>query len=103
MLQPLLEVDPQAIRVCLGILRELEDELPISSEDEWHEVRALLLDFYGHGITGHHRLKGLLFSTIVNRRADPERRPTVRASYHSWGSGMMLRALAREIRGSRGS
>jgi hypothetical protein len=102
-LQSLLEVDSQAIRICLDVLRELEDELPISSEDEWHEVRALLLDFYGHGITGRHRLKGLLFSTIVNRRADPERRPTVRASYHSWGNGLMLRALARENRGGQGS
>jgi hypothetical protein len=101
-LQPALEVDPQATRLCLDILRELEDELPISSEDEWHELRALLLDFYGHGITGHHRLKGLLFSRIVNRRA-PAWRPTVRASYHSWGNGLMVRALAREIRGGRGS
>ncbi|MFS2151433.1 hypothetical protein [Rhizobium sp. Rhizsp42] len=96
------EIDAKAIRVCFDVLRELEEELPISSEDEWHEVRALLLDFYGHGITGHHRLKGLLFSTIVNRRADAERRPTVRASYYSWGNGLMLRALAREISGGQG-
>ena len=33
---------------CLQILRELEEDLPISSEDEWFEIRALLHDLYSH-------------------------------------------------------
>ena len=96
-MEPLPEVDPQAIRVCLDVLRELEDDIPVLSEDEWHELRALLLDFYGHGITGRYRLKAFLFSTVINRRIGTARRPTARPSYHSWGNGMMHRALARDM------
>jgi len=87
-----------AARVCMDVLRELEGDLPISSEDEWYEVRALLFDLYGHGITKHQRLKSILFSTIVNRRVERDRRPSMQPSYRSFGSGLMFRALVRDVR-----
>lgn len=90
--------DNQAARVCMEVLRELEVDLPISSEDEWYEVRALLFDLFGHGVTQHARLKNILFSTIVNRRVEPGRRPSTHPSYRAWGSGLMFRVLARDMR-----
>lgn len=92
------EQDPRADRVCMDVLKELEEDLPISSEEEWYEVRALLFDLYGHGIHGHARLKRLLFSAIVNRRVGPDERNPVRASYRSWGNGVMARLLQHDTR-----
>ncbi len=92
------ETDHRARRVCLDVLRELEEDLPIGSEDEWYEVRALLFDLYGHGIQGHARLKRLLFSEIVNRRIGPGGQSPVRASYRSWGNGVMARLLVHDTR-----
>ena len=83
---------------CLQILRELEEDLPISSEDEWFEIRALLHDFCSHGVRGHARLKRLLFSFVINRRLAPQPRNPVRASYHSWGNGKLNRLIERNSR-----
>ncbi|MFP3546826.1 hypothetical protein SB748_25660 [Rhizobium sp. SIMBA_035] len=83
---------------CLQVLRELEEDLPISSEDEWYEIRALLIDLYGHGVRGHARLKRLLFSSVINRRLASQPRDPCRASYHSWGNGVLNRLIERNNR-----
>lgn len=90
--------DARAMLVCMDVLRELEQDLPISSEDEWYEIRALLFDLYGHGVRGHARLKRLLYCSTVNRRIGTGERNPARPSYRSWGTGHMVRLLAHDTR-----
>ena len=83
----------QLSETCLQILHELEEDLPISSEDEWYEVRALLYDLYSHGVRGPSRLKRLMFSSVINRRLGPQPGNPSRASYHAWGNGVLNRLI----------
>lgn len=81
------------------ILSELEEELPINSEDEWHHLRALLIDFYEHGIRGHARLRHLALSATINRRVTASSHSSsARPSYYAWGSGKMLKNIDRANR-----
>lgn len=79
----------EAPAVCLNVLQELIEDGWIGSDEERISVRALLIDFHGHGIISHSTLRRLALSKAVDRliREKPSLLK-VRPSYYGWGRGL---------------